>query len=813
MRLLALLAIGCKKDELPTVPVDSDSPPGPVDPYDVEIGPYEVDIRTTSWGIPHILAEDRGSAGFGMGWAHARDHLCTLADQIVKVRSERAALFGPGEGDVNIDSDFGWLGLQVVAQAEEAFPTLDPEIRDTLVGYAAGYDRYLEETDPDAIDPRCRGSVMLRPISHIDLMAYYLALGQRGSGSNLVREVGQAQPPIGRSVPRPPPPLSVLDPFTAPPIGSNGWAIGRDRTETGRGMLLSNTHFPAEGELQWWESQVTIPGVLDVYGASLVGSAVANIGFNAHHGWTHTVSSTPRFVVYELELDPADPTRYLFDGERVAMEPTSFTIDVLQEDGSTAPLERTLYRTQWGPMFNAPLVGWSRSRAYTWRDVNNHNFGLLATFAGMAEATSMEEFEAAQRDHQGIPWVHTMYTDTDGNALYLDSAATPNLSPEAEEAYRAYVAKGGPAALFADAGLIVVEGSDPVYTWVEDPRSVLPGAVPYEEAPRLLRSDFVNNSNENYWLANPLEPLTGYPMLYGETGTPAAPRTKMNNRFLLEENGASGDDYKFSLDELQAAALSARASLEEDLRDEVVARCTGVGEVNAVVDGFNVTVDVGPACAVLAAWDGTDSVDSVGAQIWREWVGADQHEDIDLVAEGTMFADPYDPENPIWTPTTLTEEPVAIEALATAVFRLNEAGVPIDAPLGEIQYRIRDGERIPTLGGNYIEGVIAVATYSGGNSTLLPRPAQAEVIHDRTGLTEEGYYVNNGNSWILALSYGDDGPEARAILTYSESENPESPHFADQSHLYAETQLRPVLFTEAQIASDPELEILHLSYE
>lgn len=39
-------------------------------------------------------------------------------------------------------------------------------------------------------------------------------------------------------------------------------------------------------------------------------------------------------------------------------------------------------------------------------------------------------------------------------------------------------------------------------------------------------------------------------------------------------------------------------------------------------------------------------------------------------------------------------------------------------------------------------------------------------------------------------------------MTYSQSEDPRSPHFDDQTRLYGEGQLRPVLFEEADIAAD-----------
>lgn len=784
-------------------------------PGGVRIGPYEVDVRTTSYGVPHILGEDVGSVAYGMGWAHARDHLCTLADQIVKVRSERSRYLGPGVGDANLDSDFGWLGLRVHANAEAGFATLPADVQASLVGYAAGYDRYLEDTPTEQIDPRCRGAGWLVPIDAVDLLAYSLHLGQLSSGYNLVREVGNAQPPSPLRSASAPPPASVLAPYRRPSIGSNGWAIGGDRAAEGAGMLLSNTHFPATGELQWWEAQLTVPGVMNVYGASLVGSPFVNVGFNEDVAWTHTVSMNPRFTIYQITLDPADPTRYVHDGQTLDMEATEYTVEVLQEDGSLAPVKRTLYRTRWGPVFNAPIVGWNATSACTWRDVNENNLGLLPAFAGMNVATDPASFEDSHRS-QGIPWVHTLMSDREGGVLYLDSAATPNLRPEAEAAWEDFLKVSLVARVFRDSGVMVFDGSDPVFDWIEDDRAVLPGAVPHDEIPRLERRDFVDNANENHWLANPLEPLTGFPWVYGPTGEPVEARTRMNNRMLLEEDGASGEDHRFTLDELEAAVLSGRGAIAEDLRDQVVARCTATPTVELVIGGTPRTVDLGPACAVLASWDGTVRVESVGAHLWREIVSPEWIAGADLETAGLLYADAFDPEDPVWSPDLLAPagpdaDPI-LELVAEAVVRLDDAGIPLDVPLGNVQFRMRGEERIPTMGGNYLEGVIAVASRNDlSDSTLLPVPALAPVLNGATGLSTDGYYVNDGNSFVLAMSFGDTGPDARAVLTYSQSENPESSHFADQSRLYAEQHLRPVLFREADILADPELEITHLS--
>jgi acyl-homoserine-lactone acylase len=54
---------------------------------------YSATIARTEFGTPHIEAENWGSLGFGQGYAFAEDRFCVLADQIVKVRSQRARFF------------------------------------------------------------------------------------------------------------------------------------------------------------------------------------------------------------------------------------------------------------------------------------------------------------------------------------------------------------------------------------------------------------------------------------------------------------------------------------------------------------------------------------------------------------------------------------------------------------------------------------------------------------------------------------------------------------------------------------------------
>ncbi|HSP78231.1 MAG TPA: penicillin acylase family protein, partial [Myxococcaceae bacterium] len=128
---------------------------------------YHATIRRTAHGIPHITAPNLGSLGFGQGHAFAEDHACSLADQILKVRGERARFHGPGPGDAHIASDFAWRALDVLARGKASLEKQPEEARQLLQGFAEGYNHFLG-SDGAAKLP-CAGQPWLRPITSEEL--------------------------------------------------------------------------------------------------------------------------------------------------------------------------------------------------------------------------------------------------------------------------------------------------------------------------------------------------------------------------------------------------------------------------------------------------------------------------------------------------------------------------------------------------------------------------------------------------------------------------------------------------------------------
>jgi acyl-homoserine-lactone acylase len=195
---------------------------------------YEVTIRRDGHGVPHIVAADFGSLGYGEGYAFAQDHACTLADLVVRARGERARYFGRGERDAHLNSDVANRALDAMDGARRVFESAPAEMRAWIGGYAAGYNRYLADTPVERIPGWCRGQPWVRSITAVEVVA-------RGAGPPFVTEIATAAPPgaTPRGATTAPP---VAEAAESEPVttASNAWALGAERSAGGRGMLLAN---------------------------------------------------------------------------------------------------------------------------------------------------------------------------------------------------------------------------------------------------------------------------------------------------------------------------------------------------------------------------------------------------------------------------------------------------------------------------------------------------------------------------------------------------------------------------------------------
>jgi acyl-homoserine-lactone acylase len=106
----------------------------------------------------------------------------------------------------------------------------------------------------------------------------------------------------------------------------------------------------------------------------------------------------------------------------------------------------------------------------------------------------------------------------------------------------------------------------------------------------------------------------------------------------------------------------------------------------------------------------------------------------------------------------------------------------LDAPWGQVQQWRAGDERIPIHGG---PGTAGVLNYQDA------RPAPGG-----------GLVPVHGTSYIQIVGFDERGPVADAILSYSQSTDPASPHFVDQTKAYAAKQWHRLPFTRRQIAAE-----------
>jgi acyl-homoserine-lactone acylase len=424
------------------------------------------------------------------------------------------------------------------------------------------------------------------------------------------------------------------------------------------------------------------------------------------------------------------------------------------------------------------------------RDAVWDNDRTSEQWLAMGRARSLKEFQKAHADYQAMPWINTIAASSEGRAWYIDGAATPNLSPEALDLWNQRRTTDETTRRMYDRGVVLLDGSDSRFEWVVDRGARSPGSVPFARLPQATRTDYVFNANDSFWLNNSRALLGGsYSLLHGEQHRAVSLRTRNNDLTLsnMSPDTPAGADGKFTLDEVGNAILSNRSLTAELIKDGLVKRCRAHPRV--AID--NQTVDLTEACAVLGAWNGRYDVDSRGAVLFREFIF--RYDPPDIKGAGGLFAIDFDSKDPVNTPRVLAPPgengDLALVNLAHAVRLLRSRDIPVNVALGDIQYANKTGPRLPVHGGDgSYDGVMNLVRTAANGTTLEPLPHPLRLVDGSRYLTENGYPIGLGSSFLMVLEFGEKGPRAKAFLTYGQSGDPESPHFTDQTKLFAEKQ-------------------------
>jgi acyl-homoserine-lactone acylase len=782
---------------------------------------YQATIVRTAFGIPHITARNFGSLGYGYGFALASDDLCTMASGYITVEGQSSRYLGDTAS--NLNSDFFWQSLidrRVIPRllAVRTGPdAIGPQLRRLVSGYVAGYNRYLASVGGAKGVPNlaCRGKPWVKPITALDAyLLIYRAIEMSGQAAD-PGAIADAHPPASAaarpstqaallaraaSVARTPPGAGGLPsarqfreaagrlPRAGLPsgVGSNAIAVGSAGTrDHEHGMLLGNPHFPWDGVDRFYEVQLTIPGVLNVEGATLYGIPLVAIGFTSTLAWSETVSTANSFTFYQLALVPGHPTEYVYDGKPDAMTRQAVTVTARSAGGALRTLRRTLWSTRYGPVYEAhgglPLP-WTTTTAFALDDANARNFRFLNHFLATDEAHSAAQELTILRKYEGLPWANTLAADSTGHALYADILAIPDVTNA--KAARCDTALG--KVLFQAANLPVLNGSRPACAWGTDKDSAAPGILGPGEEPSLMRRDFTENSNDSFWLTNPAHPLTGFPRIIGDTGarfgtTPVEDQYDLRTRSALSmvmtrisgTDGLGPPGFTFTdMKNLLYSDIQYGATL---VKSQLVSMCRSFPGGLAPTSAGG-TIAVGSSCRVLAAWNGRENPSSRGAVLFRAfWAGA-------LSLPRGPWSHPYRAAAPLTTPSGLNTASTAVQqAFGDALAEFTAAHLPYNLALGSYQFVLRNGQQIPLPGG----------------------PGDPLGEFNAIDQATPGADPGPSSSYIQVVTWktGDPSPQAATMLTYSESDNPASPHYADQTELFSHRQWVTAYFSPPQVTA------------
>lgn len=716
-----------------------------------------VTIERTSYGIPHITANDPESLAYGVAYAYAQDNVCMTADQLVTARGQRSSTFGA--------QTIGLLGRRYIPNAqidlfmaahmddsmlERAWAKTSAETQALARGYVAGYNQFLADnaaTLPEA----CRGKPWVQPMTMAQYRRMAEVVAVQAGIAALADGMLGAQPPAAKAAQAPSSDVNLADAAQAlrdvglldSPLGSNAWAFGKDVTANGSGMLLGNPHFPWSGPNRFYEMHLTIPGQMDVMGVGIGTYPMVSIGFNKDVAWSHTVSTGKRFTFYEVTLAEDDPTTYLVDGKPEKMTARKVSAQIPGPDGKLQTQEHTVWSTRWGPLVVVPRAGltWNAKTAYALRDANTGNTRMMDAALAFARARSVQDLHKAHAN-LGLPWVNTLAADRSGQAMYADVSVVPDV----DAAQLARCAPSQPAAaLRAAAGLVVLNGSRADCDWRRDSASPVPGLIPIGRMPVAFRTDWVHNSNDSFVYTHPGQKFEGISPLVGDA-TLTRPRTRAG----LAEIPEMLSRGKVTLQAIQGQLFENRNFMAQVVVPDLLAACDKAP-----------TAEARDGCAALKGWDRRNNVDARGAHVFREfWRTARNIPGVHRV--------PFDAQQPVATPAGLKMADAAIaakvwEALDGAVKAIRTSGYTLDATLGSVQRPAITEEAIALHGGEEFEGAL--------NNLGRQEPAP---------INKAGLRIDYGTSYVQTVTFDAKGPVAQAILTYGQSTNPASPHANDQ---------------------------------
>jgi penicillin amidase len=296
-------------------------------------------------GVPHIFADSAADLFLAQGFVTASQRLFQLDLNSRQAAGRLTEMFGSRA--LPYDEFFTRFGMREAARQTWEIYSKEPGVKIMVEAYAAGVNAWIDQLPqlppeykivglkPEKFDPvkvLNMGKALTWSLSgrsfDSQLTSYLQKLGpekvldifpefvpDRFEDFVLPERLKQKRAPETpemfkfvsqlKDVPR--------FPLPNPGRGSNNWAVGPDKSTTGRSILANDTHLALTLPSTWFENQLSCPE-FNVYGVSLAAIPGIVNGFNKDVAWGPTNGTTDVMDFFEIEFEDETSLRYRWNG-------------------------------------------------------------------------------------------------------------------------------------------------------------------------------------------------------------------------------------------------------------------------------------------------------------------------------------------------------------------------------------------------------------------------------------------------------------------------------------------------------------------
>ena len=682
------------------------------------------EIIRDDFGVPHIYGKTDADAVFGMLYAQCEDDFNRVERNYIWAIGRLAEV----EGEKALYSD---VRANLYMTQEEAILNYENSpkwLQELCIAFADGINFYLKN----------HPEVTPKLITHFEpWMPMYFSEGSIGGdiervSTKKIRDFYEPQTNQKK--------LAISEGLIRlkdnEPRGSNGFAIGGEKTASGNAMLLINPHtsFFFRGE-----SHVVSEEGLNAYGATTWGQFFIYQGFNEKNGWMHTSTGTDIIDEFkETIVKTNNKIHYKYGEKMLPIDSVEVTLKYTTNTGISSK-NFTLYRTHHGPITHAEEEHWI-STALMWSPIKALEQSFTRT-----KKSNHDEFHEMM-DIRTNSSNNTVYADANGTIAYYHGNFIPVRNEKFD--YTKPVDGSNPATDWK--GLHKLEDNifvkNPPTHWIQNCNST-PFSSAAEYSPK--KEDYPKY-------------MSSFPENF--RGIHAIPLLKKAENLTLESLiKLAYDPYLPGADKLISGLIEAAKKTPSQSKN------------------------VKDAIKVLKKWDFKVSINSIEMTLAQFYINT-YHKSGKIPTMSLGKRTSRLARFEYMSVKSSPEERMAI--FEKSLQNLIEDFGTWKTPWGEFnRYQRNDGNIVQDFNDN--KKSLPVGMASGKWGALASYGTQF-------GKNTKRQYGTSGNSFVAVVEFGEK-VTAKTILAGGQSGDPNSPHFDDQTIPYIKANFKDVAYYKKDV--------------